>query len=223
MTEPKPGTTMAKPSFSLREDDLVTLLVGLDEQKFVVHKSCITRTSDFSKAAMKEEWTEGQTRIVKLPEETCIESFLNYLNYAYHKKLPTEDVQIRADGGFAESPYGELANIYVIGERMLDQSLKNAVAREYARLASIQSSNGSHGYPGQQCITRIYEGTTRGSPMRRMMVDFAVTHGNAQWPYKGQHTEFLEELTEQLQRKIMAQKEVRDFRLRDLVAEDYFV
>lgn len=87
------GTTMATPAFSLREDDLVTLLIGPDEHKFVVHESCITRNSDFFTAAMKKEWTEGQTRIIKLPEETNLETFAHYLNLAYHGKLPTEDIK----------------------------------------------------------------------------------------------------------------------------------
>jgi hypothetical protein len=55
----EPGTTMEPPVLSLQEDDLVTLLVGPGEHKFVVHESCITRSSDFFKAAMKKEWTEG--------------------------------------------------------------------------------------------------------------------------------------------------------------------
>jgi len=85
-------TTMATPVFSLRDDDIVTLLVGPDEQKLVVHESCITRNSDFFKAAMKKEWTEGQTRTVKLPEER-LDTFITYLNYAYRETLPTENIK----------------------------------------------------------------------------------------------------------------------------------
>lgn len=54
-----PVRPMATPAVSLREDDLVTLLVGPDEEKFVVHESRITRNSEFSKSAMKKEWIEG--------------------------------------------------------------------------------------------------------------------------------------------------------------------
>lgn len=100
-----PGTIMATSTFSLREDDLVTLLVGPEEHKLLVHKSCITRNSDFFKTAMKKEWTEGQSRIVKSPEEINIERFVNYLNFAYHEKLLTEGIKTVADSGFTDDPF----------------------------------------------------------------------------------------------------------------------
>ena len=72
------------------------------------------------------------------------------------------------------------------------------------------------------CVRHIYDGTTRESPMRRLMVDFYVKYGLAHWPFQGQHHEFLEDLAEELQGKIMAQQLVRDFRDRQLVAKDYY-
>ena len=53
------GETMTAPALSLRKGDFVTLLVGPDEEEFAVHESCITRNSDFFKAAMSKEWAEG--------------------------------------------------------------------------------------------------------------------------------------------------------------------
>lgn len=219
------GETMAAPAFSLRKEDVVILLVGPDEEEFTVHESCITRNSDFFKAAMRREWAEGQTRTIKLPEETCIESFVNYLNFSYREKLPTENFTIITNEGFKRTgdPYQVLGKIFVIGERMLDKSVQNAVAREFLRLAKIKSPNDMRRFPGESTITMIYEGTSTGSPMRRMMVAFYVTLGIMTWPYKGQHPEFLGELVEELQRKIIGQKAIRDFRVRQLVAEDYLV
>jgi len=62
-----------------------------------------------------------------------------------------------------------------------------------------------------------------GSPLRRMIVDIWVTRGTAGWPFKSVHPEFLEEFAPKLLEKIIAQKAVRDFRFKTLVAEDYFV
>lgn len=209
--------------FSLREDDLVTLLVGSDEHKFVVHESCLTRSSEFFKAAMKKEWVEGQTRTIKLPEEDHPEAFAHYLNFAYHKKLPTESIEIRSNEGFSGGTYSELGRIYVIGERMLDKAVQNAIAREFIRLANLRSSNNKGEIPGPSCIDIIYKGTTSGSPMRHMMADFYVTQGLSTWPYHVHHHEFLGDLAQQLQTKIIGQTTVRDFRLRNLIAGDYFV
>lgn len=216
---------MTAPALSLRKGDFVTLLVGPDEEEFAVHESCITRNSDFFKAAMRKEWAEGQTCTIKLPEETCIESFANYLNFAYHEKLPTEEITIISNEGFkcTEVPYEVLGKIYVIGERMLDESVRNAVVREFIRLTTMKAPDESRRFPGESTITIIYDGTSTGSPMRRVMVDFYATLGIMTWPYKGQHPEFLEDLVEDLQRKIIGQKAIRDFRGRELVAEDYLV
>lgn len=222
MTEP--GSTMAAPTFSLQEDDVVTLLVGPDEQKFVVHESCIARNSDFFKAALKKEWAEGQTRIVKLPEETCSETFAHYLNFAYHEKLPTQGITAVAGKENLEVPYDALGKIYVIGERMLDRSIRNAIVREFVRLLTIRSPDGTTMWiPGQTCINPIYDGTSIGYPMRRMMLDIVIAYGHAGGLFKGLHPEFLEELAPKMLEKITAQVAVRDFRGKKLVAEDYFV
>ena len=213
---------MTAPALSLRKGDLVTLLVGPKAEELIVHESCITRNSEFFKAALKKEWIEGQTRTIKLPEETSTESFVNYLNFAYNEKLPTEDMNIVYSGGFTDDPQLELAKIYVIGERMLDRAVQKAVVRESIHLTTIKSPDNNCHFPGSASIHLIYDGTTRGSPMRRLMVDFYVTRGLAKLPYQGQHPEFLEELAEELQGKIIAQKLVRDFRGRELVAKDYY-
>jgi hypothetical protein len=222
----EPGQTMTETAFSLRKNDLVTLLLGPQEEQFAVHESCVARNSDFFRAAVKKEWIEGQTRTIKLPEETCIESFVNYLNFACHGRLPTVGIETRPespDKTFTDDPYGELGRIYVIGERMLDKTVQNAVAREFVRLAELRSPDKKCELPGPKCVDIIYTGTSNGSPMRRMMVDFYVTQGAINWPYHGQHPEFLGDLAQQLQTKIMGQIAVRDFRFRKLVAEEYFV
>jgi hypothetical protein len=85
--------TPAEPLFSFRKDDLVTILVGPGEEEFAVHEHVVTRSSEFFKAAMKKEWTEGQARIIKLPEETHVQNFIHYLNFTYREQLHTEQIK----------------------------------------------------------------------------------------------------------------------------------
>ena len=216
-----PGTTMATPTFSLREDELITLFVGPEEHKLVVHESCITRNSDFFKAAMKKEWTEGQTRSIQLPEETCVETFVYYLNFAYHGKLPTEEIVTKAKTGFIDKPFDVLGNIYVLGERMLDRVIQNAVISEILRLVKIKSKDsGVCHNPGPRMITTVYDGTSVGSPLRRLLIDLYVTKGSGTWDCS-KHSEFLTDLWKALMEKTLAQKAVLDFRGNKLAAEDY--
>jgi hypothetical protein len=218
----EPGTIIAAPMFSLREQDLVTLLVGPDEQKFIIHESCIARNSDFFKAALKKEWAEGQTRTVKLPDEHCLDTVVHYLNFAYHGKLPTQDIITNFPGGLCPDPYPSLAKIYVLGERMIDKAVQHAAIKEFIRLSSLKNKDNQRSFPGAQATTVLFEGTNANSPIRRLIVDFYVTYGTASWAYDSHHRELLSDLAKELQIKVHAQTTVRDFHNRTLVAEDYF-
>jgi hypothetical protein len=217
----EPGTTMAPPLFNFREEDLVTLFVGPDEQKLLVHESCIIRNSDFFKAAMKKEWIEGQTRTVKLPDEHCMDTFIQYLNFTYHGKLPTEAITLLVGPTFIGDPYIYLAKTYVLGERMLDRSVQHAVIREIIRLTTIKGHESRARFPGSAPITIAYEGTSTGSPIRRLLVDQRVVKGSESWSFS-ENPEFLKDLSKALLKALLDQKTIRDCRDRVLAAEDYF-
>lgn len=57
------------PTFTFRSSSTVTLLVGQSQTSMTVQKSPITRTSEFFATALKKAWLEGQTKLIKLPEE----------------------------------------------------------------------------------------------------------------------------------------------------------
>jgi hypothetical protein len=220
----EPSTALATPLFSFDKSNIVTLLVGTDEHELIVYEGCITRNSDFFRAAMKKEWTEGQTRTIKLPEENCLETVTQYLNYAYCQRLPTGTVTAVASTGFPEGTWTTLANIYVLGERMLDQSVKHAVIREFVRLPKLtceaNKSNKSWS-PNAEAISVIYDGTTEGSPARRLMVDYHVARGYESWLGAHHHPAFVLDLAKALQNKITSGAAYSSFRFAALAADDY--
>jgi hypothetical protein len=220
----EPDATLAAPLFSFNKSDVVTLLAGPDEHELIVYESCITRNSDFFRAAMKKEWTEGQTRTIKLPEEDCIETLTHYLNYAYSQKLPTDRITAVASTGFPEGTWTTLANIYVLGERMLDQSVQHAVIKELTRLPKLtceaNKSNKSFS-PNAEAISLIYDGTTAGSPARRLMVDYHVARGYESWLGAHHHAAFVLDLAKALQNKITSGASYSSFRSAVLAADDY--
>jgi hypothetical protein len=67
-------------------ESMMTLLVGQDEQAMVVHVNHLTRDSEFFAAAMKKEWVEGQTRVIRLPEEYP-DIVAHYLSFLYSGKV----------------------------------------------------------------------------------------------------------------------------------------
>jgi hypothetical protein len=159
---------------------------------------------------------------VKLPDEHRLDIFIAYLNYTYREKLPTEDIKKKVSKLFPEDPYTILAQIYVLGERMLDKSVRNAVVREMLRLPTIGEKDVMLIFPGCWPIDILYEGTSKESPIRRLLIDQRVVVGELSWGYS-ENTEFLTDLSKALLRNILNQKTVRDFRSRVLLAEDYFV
>ena len=48
-------------------DDVVNVLVGENEEKFVVHKKVICKTSKFFEAACRGTWREATSKTVRLP------------------------------------------------------------------------------------------------------------------------------------------------------------
>ena len=69
-------------------------------------------------------------------------------------------------------------------------------------------------------ITTVYDGTSVGSPLRRLLIDLYVTKGSGTWDCS-KHSEFLTDLWKALMEKTLAQKAVLDFRGNKLAAEDY--
>jgi hypothetical protein len=57
-----------QPAPNYHPDNMITLLVGSEEEKMVVQQDC-ARDSAFFRAALKKEWREGQKCTDKLPEE----------------------------------------------------------------------------------------------------------------------------------------------------------
>lgn len=83
-SSPKPDAPVEQFSFSFDHNDAVTLHVGPNEHVLLARGSFITRNSDFFTTALKKEWTQGQTRVIKLPEEHP-QVVSHYLNYTYTK------------------------------------------------------------------------------------------------------------------------------------------
>lgn len=90
-------------SFNFDGDDAVTLHVGSREHVLLAHASFITRDSEFFRAALKKEWKEGQTRVIKLPEDQP-QVVSHYLNYTYTKKLPVDMIPSDILSGDYEQP-----------------------------------------------------------------------------------------------------------------------
>lgn len=219
--QPTQNQHYMKPSNNFDADNTITLLLGPEQRKVIVHASFLTRTSAFFATALKKEWAEGQTRTIKLDEETS-ELMAHYLDWLYTAALPT-----KVYGGFsAESTkvaaHNLLAELYVLGERRLDSSFRNAITAEIIRIQLI-----FHGAPGCRTFQRItsvntiYQGTPAGSPARRLMVDLSLRFGCPQCYTGDLDNAFLVDLTHAFFVAAQSPKGVDGQRYLALEADDY--
>lgn len=133
LNKPSPKSTSA-----YAQHGTVTIIVGPHEEPLVSHESYMTKNSEFFKAAMKKEWTEVQTRTIKLPEDD-LETITNYLTFTYGGDLPTSKL---SEGFLRVGVWDLLAKLYIFGERILGRCIRNTVVDEIVRISHVPDEEG---------------------------------------------------------------------------------
>ena len=100
----------------------------------------------------------------------------------YTGKFPTSSITSQDSVPKNVAGYELLAVLYVLGERMLDSVLRNAGVREMLRIRISEAflfsaAKFDEWNPTTKPANIIYEGTTAGSPARRLFVDLHVRFG----------------------------------------------
>ncbi|KAM0701519.1 hypothetical protein Q7P35_009770 [Cladosporium inversicolor] len=201
------------PAYDFNPDDIVILLVGPEKQNIIVHSPRMTAHSEFFAAALKKEWDEGYIRGVKLPEEEP-EIMVYYIEHVYSNKLPTDVYATTSPGEDKAQGYKLLAQIYVVAERLLDSDCRNRILQEFLRFRNLLCTTGHRWNPTCVPINIIYEGTTPGSPDRRLLVDIHAGYARGDW-YPRDITldpSFLMDLVCRLLRNVETFKTVEYFR-----------
>ena len=185
-----------RPVFDYSPSSMVILIVGDQQEQLLAHASYLTNRSDFFKAALSNNWKEGQSRVVKLPEDDPT-TVAQYLDFVYKNMLPTQQKWFPNQ---VKSMYLSLARLYVYGERVLDVVIRNVIVDHiiaFSSIANHELATHPH-YPGPAVIETVYEGTTAESPMRRLLVDMYVKHGERKWLEPELHPAFVQDVARKL-------------------------
>jgi hypothetical protein len=169
------------------KDDTITLIVGPEKHEMTAYGGYLSK-SQFFQAALKKEWTEGQTRTIKLLEEKPA-VVAQYLDFVLNEGLPTRFTKNDYREG---AVYDLLGELYGLGERILDSPLRNAIIHEIVRFTTVGGY--PRCYPQDDAINTIYECTTNGSPARRLLVFWFITNGKENWVTDDLHPEFLRDV-----------------------------
>jgi hypothetical protein len=196
-TETANPTTLAPatpdPMVAFDSKNVITLLLGKassSQSTMTVHKSFIIRDSEFFATALKSTWVEGQTRVIKLPEEQPAH-VTYYLDWIYNRRFPTAacDTILIGQTFSKLATYHDslavLSKLYVLGKRFLDKTFQIALLDKIIRVMNIDAfpSFGPNSMPTLAIVNVIYNGTTSTSPARRPLVDWYLA--------KAHHAEFL--------------------------------
>ena len=144
--------------------------------------------SEFFKSATKEEWRKGKDAI-KVPEDDA-EVFNVYVQWLYSGRIP-----LAIDT--AQMDYTFLAKLYVLGEKLIDITFKDAVINKIVANTRALAKNGQRYYPSPSVVDIIYEHTMSGSPARHLMVDLYVRTAVDGWELDANH-EFMVDLAKSL-------------------------
>jgi hypothetical protein len=165
-----PKTPLPALTSAFAQHGTVTLLVAFDGEPLVAHESYLTKNSEFFQAAMKKEWAEGQTRVIKLPEED-VAIMTSYLTAIYGCQLPTSTMTAAPSGGFEANQWQLLVELYLVGERMLDKHIQNAVIKEILRISKLSDKRGGVHFMPTSVVNMCFDATTEQSPLRWLIID----------------------------------------------------
>ncbi|KAF2768007.1 hypothetical protein EJ03DRAFT_138188 [Teratosphaeria nubilosa] len=163
--------------------NIVEVKVGAAEKVFKIQETLLRATSTFFDAALSRGWQEGQSKIITLPEDDA-DTFTAYAHWLYTGYIATDDN--------SSHDFDAQAELFVLGEKLMNTKLRNDVID-----IALETARSTEKLPTNCTIDIIYEGTPKGSPARKLMVDIFIACASSEWidkdPSNANH-EFLHEL-----------------------------
>ncbi|KAK5713456.1 hypothetical protein LTR15_011156 [Elasticomyces elasticus] len=130
------GQQQAKRT-KLQYTDVYTVLVGAEEEKFMLHASIAVKHSKFFHAACNGGFKEAEEKVIRLPETTPA-TFGAYLQWAYSGSVVVvDDKELKADVTGTKNRW-RLAKLYVLANFLADIPLQNKVIDNY--VGSLRST-----------------------------------------------------------------------------------
>lgn len=172
----------------IEHDNLVTVLVGATEKRFIIHADLLAAKSPFFEAAMHKGWPEGQSKTVRLPEQDE-EVFTAYFRWVYAEVIDlsqiTETLDVQADPQRGPS-YLSHARVWVLGNYLQDFQLCNRLTDELIKRAK-RLGRGIH----PRTLKLVWESTSSDEPLRKLFVAISLAQEHPesfrqtveQWPH----------------------------------------
>ncbi|KAF2493988.1 hypothetical protein BU16DRAFT_619183 [Lophium mytilinum] len=159
-------------------DDIVSVIVGEEKKAFRVHKGVLTYHSAFFAAALDGKFKEGVTQIVELPEDE-VSVFQVVYCWLYTGRLynppehpPSSSPSTAAEhfAGAEQVPLFEtlICKVFVFADMKIIPELKNKAVDVLHLVTCTNWTFLNHQ------AHYIYSNTIDGSPLRKVITDFAA-------------------------------------------------
>ncbi|KAK5683356.1 hypothetical protein LTS10_004887 [Elasticomyces elasticus] len=149
----------------LQYTDVFTVLVGVEEEKFVLHASIATKHSKFFQAACNGGFKEAQEKVIHLPEVQPA-TFRAYVQWIYSGAVVVTDFEEHKTDVKGRSCRESLVKLYILADIIAHTLLRNKTIDEY--VASCRSTE----YGTNPALIKVaYKQCPAGSMLRKLFVD----------------------------------------------------
>ncbi|KAF2486837.1 hypothetical protein BDY17DRAFT_321598 [Neohortaea acidophila] len=166
---------------------IIKVVVGTDKYTYRVHKSYLTKPGSFFETALKKPWIKGHHRTIELPEDDPYD-FHVYVQWLYTGKLFCKPLY-EQEPETEERNYGLLFDLYVLGQKLLDREFQDRVVD--ATIAASHDTGYKESskrlFPSDGVVDSLYRRTSKGCPMRRLLIDLSICQGGEGWMVPAQN------------------------------------
>jgi hypothetical protein len=148
--------------------NIVTILVGPDEQHFLIHQDAICDKSKFFKAACSQRWIEGQVKLVRLPEAN-VEVFEAYCKWVYSGMIEATPSTREDEKQNKRYKRDMFIDLYLLGDVLDDIQLRRVATCAVFKILEVGGK-----LPNPDIIAVIWSSTPPGSLFRKQLVDYTV-------------------------------------------------
>ncbi|KAI9692771.1 MAG: hypothetical protein M1820_009370 [Bogoriella megaspora] len=167
---------MEKVTASNYFSQMITILVGKEQRKFMIYEGLIRESSPYFAAALKKEWSDGQEGVVRLPHDEP-EAFKLYIQWLLADKIRSITDRDSPDKNYEKDiePF-ELAQAYVLGDTPMDVDFMDVCAETLWRW---HKAVGNKSFVSSGVITMFVESYKGSSKVKLLMCN--ATERELKW------------------------------------------
>lgn len=143
---------------------------------------------EFFKVALNGQWKEAQERKITLPEDEP-DVVDMYVQWLYGATIEAAVPEAWRETGRVKSIFW--AEVYIFSEKIQDRAFANATMEAWTASIDQPFADGIRRFPAASAVSKIYQHTTSGSPVRHFLVHIWVTDRRSHWMTDGYDADLL--------------------------------